>query len=465
MTNDTIAAVSTPVGQGGIGIVRVSGPDALGVGRSVFSSRGCLKNRLTDFKERRFYYGAFTDPSGGPAADDGFFVFMKGPASYTGEDVVELHCHGGALTVKKCLEVVLKAGARLAGPGEFTKRAFLNGKLDLAQAEAVIDVIRASTEGALNSARRRLEGGLSKKVNAIKEPLIEMLAHLEAGLDFPDDVERMPEGLLKGLEAAEDLIKELLATYEEGMILREGIKTLILGRTNAGKSSLLNVLLEAERAIVTEEHGTTRDVIEEVLNVRGIAVRLMDTAGLRAAAGRVESIGIKAAWRHAKDAGLILYVIDGSRPDGFTEDLKNLELIAGKKVLIVANKTDIITGKRRAEIQEAFTGNKAVFISALKEEGISELKEAICGAALGHGLNKAGDNAGGDMIASVRHKDALGAALASLKQAKAAASNGLAAEFIAVDLRQSINALGEITGETTTEDILDRIFSGFCIGK
>lgn len=457
MTNDTIAAVSTPVGEGGIGIVRVSGPDALGVGRAVFSS----KHGIKDFKERRFYYGAFTDPSGGPAADDGFFVFMKGPVSYTGEDVVELHCHGGALTVKKCLEAALKAGARLAGPGEFTKRAFLSGKLDLAQAEAVIDVIKASTEGALASARRRLEGGLSKKVNAIKEPLIEMLAHLEAGLDFPDDVERMPEGLLKGLEAAEGLINGLLATYEEGMILREGIKTLILGRTNAGKSSLLNCLLETERAIVTEEHGTTRDVIEEVLNIRGIAVRLMDTAGLREAAGRVESIGIKAAWAHAKDAGLILYVVDASCDD-FTEDLKNLEAIKEKKVLIAANKTDIVTQEKRGEIEEAFNGRRVVFISALKEEGIVELKDAICEEAMGHGLNQGGES---DMIASVRHKDALAAALASLKQAKVAIGDGLAAEFIAVDLRQAVNALGEITGETTTEDILDRIFSSFCIGK
>ncbi len=477
---DTIAAVATPGGEGGIGIIRISGPDALSAGRKIFSSPA-LKNG-GQVKERYLYYGRFVDPRDASLIeiDDGFLVYMKGPASYTGEDVVELHLHGGALVLKEALGAVLRAGVRAAGPGEFTKRAFLNGKLDLARAEAVIDVIRAGTASALASARARLDGSLSHRVNEIKKTVVDLVAGTEAALDFPEDAPGYEAGrkggpdkkILEEIGRVSGALEKLINTFDEGRALREGVRVLILGRPNVGKSSLLNILLREERAIVTPVPGTTRDVIEEAVNIKGVTARLMDTAGLRETGDFVESIGVRAAREKIKGADLILFVVDASEED-FSADLELLRGAQGKKVIIAANKIDLIGGERWSAIRERFKGRRVEFISAVnvkvneKEKGIEGLEEAIFEEAVGRhtGTGGVSEAAPGVLITSVRHKNSLEEALGSMERAGKALREGLEAEFVAADLRTALNSLGEITGEVTTEDILDRIFSEFCIGK
>lgn len=457
---DTIAAISTPIGEGGIGIVRISGPEALDTALKLFAVKGAV----AAVEQRRLYYGTIFDPHEKWAIDDGFMVFMKGPRSYTGADVVEIHCHGGTLVLKKTLEAVVKGGARMAGPGEFTRQAFLNGKLDLAQAESVIDLIRAQTEVSLQAARGRLDGAFSRKVGEIKEALLDLLVNLEAELDFPDDeVEGLQrEAIEQGLADGGGRIERLLATYEEGRAIKDGVRVLILGRPNVGKSSLLNVLLRQERAIVTPHPGTTRDVIEEVINLRGIPVRLMDTAGLRDTDDHVESIGVRLARERIETAELILLVIDVSCAS-FDEDLGILRSIGDKKVIVAANKTDLVPG--RHDVEGAFGVCRVMFISALSSTGIEELKDAIYAEATGRPYGAGLDAPPGELVATVRQRDALAKALEGVWRAGTALKEGLPGEFIATDLRYSIDRLGEITGETTTEDILDRVFSGFCIGK
>ncbi len=458
---ETIAAISTPPGEGGIGIIRISGPAARAVALKVF----CPARPVEDFEDRRLVHGTITGADG--PIDNGFFVFMKGPRSYTGEDTVELHCHGGPLILKKALEAVLKSGARPAEPGEFTKRAFLNGKLDLAQAEAVIDLIRARTGSSLDAARARASGYFSNRINAIKEDILGLLTRIEAGLDFPEDVAGVAdEVFMEVSERARGALERLISTYEEGRVLRDGVRVLILGRPNAGKSSLLNVLLMEERAIVTAVPGTTRDVIEETVNIRGIPVRLMDTAGLRESADPVESIGVQAARERIRSAELILFVIDSALyakdgPDN--EDLRLIGGLDGKKTIVTANKSDLVDGRTIDAIKRRFGGRDLRFISALRTTGIEELKDAIYEEAVGH--DRVHERDAGELVASLRHKVSLEKALEGLGRASRAFKEGLPAELVATDLRWAVDRLGEITGETTTEDILDRIFSGFCIGK
>ena len=476
---DTIAAISTAQGEGGIGVIRVSGPLALAVAKRLFLPASAVKT----FKPQRLHYGSIKDPGTGRTVDNGYLVYMKTPHSYTGEDIVEFHCHGGMLVLKKALAAILNCGAggeegagrvRIAEPGEFTKRAFLNGKLDLAQAEAIIDLIRSKTEASFLSARSMLEGRFSKKANEIKEILTGLLTRLEAELDFSEDFSEA-EGLSKekfseGIEKAGDAVKKLISTYDGGRVLKEGIKVIILGRPNAGKSSLLNILLKEERAIVTPVPGTTRDTIEEVVSIKGIPVRLMDTAGLRDTEDVVESIGVDRARKRAAEAGLIIFVADCSQRD-FSEDLRMLNSIndrsvnkPGKKIIVVANKTDLVKNGNLEEIGKIFSGYPLVFVSALKEEGIPALEEKIHEEATGYysGFFEADQ---GELVTSERHRDALVRALEGMDRLKSTAEQGMPAEFIAADLRWSLNRLGEITGEVTTEDILERIFSEFCIGK
>lgn len=454
--HETIAAISTAWGEGGIGIIRLSGPKAIETALGVFHPAS------RPLKERYLHNGLIKGPRGA-VLDAALMAFMKGPRSATGEDVAELHCHGGPLLLKKILGEVLRRGARLALPGEFTKRAFLNGKLDLSQAEAVIDIIRAQTEAALSSASGRLQGMLSKRVALIKEGLLDLIAHLEAELDFPEDeIDEMPkEAALRVLDETGEAIRRLLLTFDEGRVIRDGIKVLILGRPNAGKSSLLNILLMEERAIVTPVPGTTRDVIEDVVNIRGLPVRLMDTAGLRETVDFVERMGVEAARSKIKDAGLILYVIDASA-ENFDEDLANLEGLRDKKVIVAMNKTDI-AGMREIP---SLSGLNVAFISALTAEGIEALKDGIFREATGHARGASQvDAEQGELIVSMRHKLSLERALDGIERARVAIDKGLPRELVATDLRSSIESLGEITGETTTEDILDRIFENFCIGK
>lgn len=457
-TKDTIAAISTPAGEGAVGIIRVSGPDALNAAFEIFRTPGEKK----DLRERYLYYGNIED--GGAVLDSACMVFMRGPRSYTGEDTVELHCHGGTLVLKKVLEAILRRNARIAGPGEFTKRAYLNGKLDLAQAEAVIDIIRAQTETALSSAQARLGGTLSKTVYEVRNTLLDLLMHLEAELDFPEDeIDPLPKDEIEtGLSKAEGSLRKLLSTYEEGRVLREGVKVLILGRPNVGKSSLLNILLKEERAIVTPVPGTTRDVIEEVINLRGIPVRLMDTAGLRETSDHVEAIGVRAAKEKIRGAQLILYVVDASAPD-YAEDTEQIRCAEGKRVIVVHNKADLSFNLELAAA--AFNGYNIRPVSALTSDGIEELKDDIYAEATGRSYGAALESAPGGMIASLRHKESIEKSLHGIIRTRAAVGEGLPREFIATDLRWALDMLGEITGETTTEDILDKIFSSFCIGK
>lgn len=484
---DTIAALSTPPGEGGVGIIRVSGPDALVNALRVFRPKRTIPSdsEKNQIKERFFYYGEIIASDEGAVAgtpppsviDDGFLVYMKSPRSYTGLDVVELHCHGGMLVLKKALAALLRAGCVPAGPGEFTKQAFLNGKLDLAQAEAVIDVIRAETDAALVSARGRLDGAFSRRVNAIKEMLIAVLAHIEATLDFPEDEIPRHDNLRSQMDEAARLLRALAATFEEGRALKNGVRALILGRPNVGKSSLLNILLREERAIVTPVPGTTRDIIEEAVNIRGVPIRLMDTAGLRDTLDPVESIGVRLAKERVKDADLILYIFDvnGDTEDGnsLSTDKELLKITEGKKLIVIGNKIDLSTGEKPTGVEKTFDvlalerGNdrRLVFISCATEDGIERLKDAIYELSVGHPKKAASAAALGELTVTLRHKESLEAALDAVTRALSAIEENLSGEFIAADIKRSVDRLGEITGETAAEDILERIFSSFCIGK
>ncbi|MBI5562048.1 MAG: tRNA uridine-5-carboxymethylaminomethyl(34) synthesis GTPase MnmE [Deltaproteobacteria bacterium] len=457
--NGTVAAISTPPGEGGIGIVRISGPDALAIGAKVFRRRG---GGAAGMEERRLCYGRIIGKDGAPV-DNGFMVCMKAPRSYTGLDTVELHCHGGPLVMKEALEAALEAGARLAGPGEFTRLAFLNGKLDLAQAEAVIDVIRAETYSALASARGRLEGAFSKKVRGVKDALADILAEIEARLDFPEEeLPAMPD-VTDGLGAAGGLLQRLIDSFEEGHALRDGVRALILGRPNVGKSSLLNILLQEERAIVTAAPGTTRDIIEEAVVLRGIPIRLMDTAGLRETLDPVEAIGVRIARERVERSDLIIFVVDAT---AFSkEDAELLPIADGKKLIVAANKDDLASAFEREELIRALPGRRVVFLSAQTSGGVETLKDAIYAEAAGHPFAAPGSARLAELTVTVRHRDALAKAQeAALRAGEALAAN-TPLECAAADLRAALSALGEITGETAPEDILERIFSNFCIGK
>ncbi len=456
---DTIAAIATALGEGGIGIIRISGPSAFEAGMRVFVFSSDHEVDKESIKERYLYYGRVCRDN--KTIDNGFFVYMAAPATYTGADVVELHCHGGPLVLKNILSAVLSNGARPAMPGEFTKQAFLNNKLDLAQAEAIIDVIRAETELALLSARSHLDGVFSKRVNKIKEALTGVLTLMQAHLDFPEEELGSTPDTRPVLASSAMEIKTLLATYEEGTALKNGVRVIIAGRPNVGKSSLLNILLKEERAIVTPHPGTTRDVIEETINLRGLPIRLMDTAGLTPTDDPVEAIGVERARERIKEAHLVLYVVDSSVI--CAADFDNIEAVHGKKLLIVANKTDISDEKRQNEVQRAFEGRKVCFTSALRSSGIEELKDAIFEAISGRLAHEAEQSATSGLVVSLRHKLSLEKALEAIERAKEAASGPL--ELCAADARSALTSLGEITGEVTTEEILDRIFSEFCIGK
>ena len=457
----TIAAIATPPGEGGIGVIRMSGDDSLNILKRVFKPH---RDGIDEFRSHRLYYGDVIDQERRRLLDEVLVAYMKAPSSYTGEDVVEIYCHGGVLILRSVLELLLRQGASIAEPGEFTKRAFLNNRLDLAQAEAVIDVIRAKTDLSLEAAQNQLKGMLSSKIDAIKDSITEVLTHIEAELDFPEEEdigELKDDEIRERLTGVVDEMVHLLSTYEEGRVLREGLGVIILGLPNAGKSSLLNILLREERAIVTPVPGTTRDVIEEVINIKGVPVRLMDTAGLRDTDDEVERIGVRLTRDRLKDAELVLYVIDGTR-GMIEEDRKNMEEIGDKRCILVINKVDMIDGKRRDHIDRELNRFKdRVFTSAVTEEGIEELKDCMCTAVFSGSLKRGGSA----LVARARHKEALDASLDAVRYALNTIDRGLPREFLAVELREALDRLGEITGSVTSEDILDRIFNQFCVGK
>lgn len=455
---DTIVAISTPLGEGGIGIVRLSGPGSLALADRIFQGKDGRKPSLMPTHSLRYGYII----AGGTPLDEVLLTVMRAPRTYTREDIVEINCHGGIVPLGKVLELTLKEGARLAEPGEFTRRAFLNGRIDLARAEAVVETIRAKTDLSLQVAMSQLRGHLSIRVEHIKTNLVKLMAKVEAVMDFPEEEIGVlrEEDIKKEVEKLRVELDELLASANNGKALREGIKVVIGGRPNVGKSSLWNVLLGEERAIVTPLPGTTRDTLEEMVPIQGIPLRLVDTAGIRRTRGRIERESVVRGRRALKEADLALLVLDGSQP--LTGDDKDImKELKGKAAIIVINKIDLDQRIRLGEVKRAWPGKKMVRISALRGTGLPELKRAITDI-FWQGEVPSPETV---LITNARHKEALLRAREGLEEAVIGLNRQLSPEFIVSDLRSALRSLGEIGGETATEEILDQIFSQFCIGK
>ena len=456
---ETIAAISTPFGESGIGIVRISGLLAEPIAQRLFKS----KKDHSYLISHHFNYGEIVDSQKGIVVDEVLVVLMKSPKTYTREDIVEIHCHGGYFILQKVLELVLQQGARLAQPGEFTKRAFLNGRIDLTQAEAVIDMIKAKTMASLEIANQQLRGGLHREMASLKEHLVDRLALIEAHIDFlEEEIEPIALGeMMQDLAGMIHKIEEWVASYEEGRVFREGISCAIVGKTNVGKSSLLNVLLKEDRAIVTPIPGTTRDVIEEVLNIEGIPVRLMDTAGLRKATDSIEEEGVRRARQRVADADLVLFMLDGNRDlDG--DDMEIFKETKEKKRVVIINKNDLPLRISLEDVKKYLQGDPIVSISALKNKGIEDLKKAIYHSLIHRDIRATPEHL---IVANIRHKNALAQVKDNLSSSLKGLEEGTSLEFIAFEIRSALEALGGMVGETTTEEILNRIFEQFCIGK
>lgn len=466
MYSDTIAAIATPDGQGGIGTIRLSGEAAAGILARIFApaSRGRLQP--AGIESHKLLFGYIVDPESGARLDEVLVALMRGPHSYTREDVVEIDCHGGAASLHGILALCLREGARLAQPGEFTLRAFLNGRLDLAQAEAVLDVVQAKTGEGLRLAVDQLGGGVSARVKAVRAKLLHALAHLEANIDFPED-DVPPADVAPQLLAALDDLNSLIATAATGIVMRQGVRTAIVGKPNVGKSSLLNALLRIERAIVTPIPGTTRDTLEEVVNVRGVPLVLTDTAGLRhetATDDSIERMGMERTRRALSAASLALLVFDGSEP--LTEEdravISQALAIAPPMQLAVLNKSDLPQRLDVDVLRSLLHSMETVNACANRAGGTDALEEKLAGLV---SSGRAGIRSDEAVVTSVRHKDALERARQHAEEALASIASFQPAAFVAVDLHSALGALGEITGETVGEDLLEEIFRNFCIGK
>ena len=451
MRKDTIAAIATAMSNSGIGIVRISGEESLNIIQKVYKGK--------TLKDHAIHYGYIVD--GDETIDEVLVMVMKGPHSFTGEDTVEINCHGGVYVVKRILETVIKAGARPAEPGEFTKRAFLNGKIDLSQAEAVIDVINSKNEYALKSSVSQLKGNVQKKIKEIREQIIYHTAFIETALDDPEHISVDGYGETLRL-TVDNLICELdvlLKSSDNGRIIKEGIKTVIVGKPNAGKSSLLNVLVGEERAIVTDIAGTTRDVLEEAINLNGVSLNIMDTAGIRNTEDIVEKIGVDKAKTHANEADLAIYVVDASR-EFDQNDYDIIELIRDKKTIILLNKSDLATVITK-DMVKSIIDKPIVSISAKEEQGIEEFEEIIKNMFF-HGELSFNDEV---YITNIRHKAAIQDAYNSLQKVIVSIDNDMPEDFYSIDLLDAYESLGSITGETIGEDLVNEIFSKFCMGK
>ncbi len=455
---DTIAAISTPAGIGAIGIVRVSGPKSEEIGRRLFRPRSADCR----FESYRLYHGDILSPLTGSILDEVLFVFMKGPHTFTGEDAAEIHCHGGPVILRRVLDATLEAGARPAEPGEFTRRAFLNSRLDLSQAEAICDLIAAKTEGGLEHALGQLKGALSARIGSIRESILQILVPLEVSIDFAEEGVDPPEGaaLLPSIDRVHGDLRALLETYREGRIFREGLSVIITGRANVGKSSLFNLLLGGKRAIVTPIAGTTRDLIEETVTIKGLPVRLADTAGLRETDNIIEKAGMDFVRERLLDADAVIVVLDGSEPFG-PEDRAILEENRNRNVLLVINKADLPRRFSEIALREVVSDPRPLWISAKYGEGIDLLKERL--------LEVAGQGMGGHdadvVLTTARHRLCVEKAAGFLAKAQQSLTAGLSPEYAAFDLRQAVESLDEIAGRNLSEEILDEIFSTFCIGK
>jgi tRNA modification GTPase len=458
---DTIAAISTPMGEGAIAIVRLSGDEAVQIADRIFRSPSGKK--LTEEQSHTIHYGHLEDPTTGETVEEVMVSLMKAPKTFTREDVIEVNCHGGIVSVNRVLQLVLKEGARLAEPGEFTKRAFLNGRVDLSQAEAVMDLIRAKTDRAMNVALNQMEGKLSRLISELRQALLETLAQVEVNIDYPeyDDVEEMTIPLMieKGTWVKNEIDK-LLQTSSQGKILREGLSTVIIGRPNVGKSSLLNSLVQENKAIVTDIAGTTRDIIEEYVNVRGVPLRLVDTAGIRETEDIVERIGVERSRKVLKEADLILLVLNSSE-ELTIEDERLFEAISGMDAIVVINKTDLPQKIDLSKVKELAGHGKLVTTSLLKDEGVDELEEAIAGLFF-EGNIEAGDFT---YVSNARHIALLHNAKATIEDAIGAAEAGVPVDMIQIDVTRTWEILGEIIGDTVQESLINQLFAQFCLGK
>ncbi len=456
--NETIAAISTPPGSGGIGIIRISGVQSLDVLKKIFtpSSPSCT------YRSHQFNYGNIYQPESGKILDEVLAVYMQAPKTYTREDVVEIHCHGSFLVLQSILELILSFDVSLAEPGEFTKRAFLNGRIDLTKAEAVIDILAAKTRKGVDLAQEQLAGNLYKKIDTIRNALVKMRAILEVAIDFPDeDVEIVNhEHLLQNLlQDVEEPLAALITSADQGRIFREGISVVIVGLPNVGKSSLLNTILQEERALVTSIPGTTRDTIEEYVDIKGMPVRIVDTAGIRDHTDEVEELGIKRAKEQINQADLILFMVDGSK-EMSDADKSLYQTVTHKPLIMVINKIDLLPDSA-AETPSPDRGQPEVKISAKKQKGIESLKTEIFSIVTGGRDQWQEDSC----APNIRHKHALTRAFEACTRVKEGLMIGLTTDLLAVDIQECLNQLGDIIGETTTEDILDVIFEQFCLGK
>ncbi|RHA17385.1 tRNA uridine-5-carboxymethylaminomethyl(34) synthesis GTPase MnmE [Eubacterium ventriosum] len=455
---DTIAAISSAAGNSGIGIIRVSGDEAIEVVDKIF--RPANKNKkLANVESHTVHYGHIMD--GDKTLDQVLVIVMKNPHSYTGEDTVEIDCHGGMLILKKVLDLVLKNGARTAEPGEFTKRAFLNGRIDLSQAEAVMDLINSKNDFALNSSIEQLKGGVSDAIKDIRKDIIYHIAFIESALDDPEHIslDGYDEEITKMLNENINKISKLVNSFDNGRIMKEGIKTVILGKPNAGKSSLLNLMLGEDRAIVTDIEGTTRDTLEENINFNGLSLKIIDTAGIRDTEDLVERIGVNKAKEIAKEGDLIIYVVDGSR-ELDDNDREIIKLINDKQAIILVNKSDMDTVINIDELKKD-SNRDVILFSAKNGEGMDQLEEEI------RNMFYSGKVTYNDQvyITNARHKEALENALESLKQVKNSVDAGMPEDFYSIDLMDAYTDLGLIIGESVEDDLVNEIFSKFCMGK
>jgi len=455
---DTIAAISTPPGVGAVGIVRISGPKSEKIGRLLFKPRspGCR------FESYHLYHGDILSLRTGNILDEVLLVFMKGPRTFTGEDCVEIQCHGGPVILQRVLEAALEAGARPAEPGEFTRRAFLNNRMDLSQAEAICDIIMAKTEGGLERALHQLKGALSGKIREIREAILQVLVPLEASIDFTEEEIDTPENrtLLPPIDKVLGDLQTLLGTYQEGRLFREGISVVIAGKANVGKSSLFNRLVGEKRVIVTPIAGTTRDFIEKSISIDGLPVRLTDTAGLRETDNLIEKEGMAFVRERLLDADVVIVILDGSEPLG-PEDMKILEENKNRSMILAINKADLPHRLSEGDLVKYTGPLQPLWISAKYGEGIDVLKKNVYNAAR-RGENQHASDA---ILTAVRHKVAVKKGIDLLSKAKESLQAGLSPECAAFDLRQAVENLDEITGRNLSEEILDQIFSTFCIGK
>jgi tRNA modification GTPase len=458
METETITAISTPIGEGAISIVRLSGPKAISMAKAIFQGRDIM-----EAASHTMHYGKIIDPTTNEVAEEVMVSIMRGPKTFTREDIVEINCHGGLVSVNRVLEIALNQGARLAEPGEFTKRAFLNGRIDLSQAEAVMDLIRAKTDKAMSVALKQMDGRLSGLIQRLRQELLETVAHVEVNIDYPeyDDVEEMSHDMMRNkTKEVHQEIEELLQVAKQGKILREGLATAIIGRPNVGKSSLMNTLVQENKAIVTEVPGTTRDIIEEYVNVRGVPLRLVDTAGIRETEDIVEKIGVERSRQVLKESDLILFVLNYNE-ELTTEDEKLFKAIKGLEYIIIINKTDLDQKLDLKKVKELAGENAIISTSLIEEEGVDDLETAIAKTFF------SGEIDTGDLtyVSNVRHIQLLKQAKQALEDAMEAIELDMPLDIVQIDVTRTWEFLGEIIGDTASDSLIDQLFSQFCLGK